>query len=177
MKLVIILLFLLPAGCFSQSKFDIIQQKDVTICENGKGTFLTPAKINKENLLNFFGQPDKVVHEQVSWDEDVYYYDKNTFSVPIDSGYPSSYYLRTDRFSLIVNEKINIKVGNSVVDLLKYFPKSAQSVSDIESCCSNLIIKYGVIRNGRMIETDASIRIKYQKNDKKIILITESTLN
>jgi len=171
------LLLVLPLMCFSQSNFDVIFCKEVKLFKIDTKSYISPCSMDKETLIKKFGTPDSETFKQISWDFNRCVYGLDSFEIPINSSFPTSFRLNSDKFIFIIKDSLEIQVGLSINKILKDFPKSAENLYLVEPNIFLLTLMYGNEKDGKTCFTDTSIQIIFNSSDNKIVQIRESTIN
>jgi len=178
MKNLLIIIFLSHSFAgFSQQRNDIIFLKDIKLIQTTSGKAIPRSEFNIKTLIEYFGQPDKIIKQEASWALELCYYNSNSFEIPLDPKYPDSFRLLTNDFKLTIQDSIALQVGETITKLETSFPRSAQNISVHENGVKSITLTYGLINDQKVTLTDSWIMIDFDSISNKIIRIYDTTLN
>jgi hypothetical protein len=129
----LITIFSLNNICSSQIPDDALLCNRIKIYHINTAKYLTSCSCSVKNIIDTFGAPDSIIKVDGQQKYTSLFYGQNRFT-PSSETTGRNLNIQTDRFRLMIDDSIEIRIGSQMGRILEYFPKSASNTgSDIKN--------------------------------------------
>jgi hypothetical protein len=114
-------------------------------------------------LVATFGEPDSV---RILYGADsikCFYYLNSYFLIPGRRTFKIEYVINDPIFTVIINSKIDVTVGDSPQKLIKYFPGSARKMNK-DNPHDSLLVFFATIKNNEIVTDEPNITFEIFNN-------------